>query len=58
MLEKKLTEQQLDALYMFLSISYSEMDDDEKLYWTAILMENDPDFDDDVDDEDIYTTEK
>lgn len=58
MLEKKLTEQELDALYMFLSISFSEMDENEKIYWTAILMENDPDFDDDVDIEDNYDTEK
>jgi len=58
MLEKKLTQQELDAIYMFLSISFSDMDDNERLYWTAILMENDPDFDDDEDDEDNYNTEK
>jgi len=50
-----LTEEQLDAIYKYLAITYDQMDDEEKKLWTAILMENDPDFDDDeIEENDLY----
>ena len=41
-----ISEEQLDAIYKYLAITYDQMDDEEQKFWTAILMENDPDFDD------------
>jgi len=41
-----ITEEQLDAIYKYLAITYDTMDDQEQKFWTALLMENDPDFND------------
>ena len=40
------TEQELDAIYKYLSIAYESMSNEEQKMWTAILMQNDPEFDD------------
>ena len=49
---KKITEEELDAIYQYLSISFDEMEEDEKMLWTKILMEMDPEFNNDNDEED------
>ena len=49
---RKITEEELEAIYQYLSICYDDMEEDEKLMWTKILMEVDPEFNDDNDEED------
>jgi hypothetical protein len=49
---KKITEEELDAIYQYLSISFDEMEEDEKMMWTKILMEVDPEFNTEEDEED------
>lgn len=48
----EISEDQLDAIYKYLSISFENMDEEEKRMWTLILMIADPEFDDDSEDED------
>jgi len=42
--QMQLTEDQLDAIYVYLSISFDEMNEDEKKMWTALLSLYDPEF--------------
>ena len=51
-MQQQPTEQELDAIYKYLSIAFDDMKEDEKLLWTSLLMEFDPEFDDDIDEED------
>ena len=50
-MQQQLTEDQLDAIYKYLSISYDDMSDDEKMTWTILLAINDPEFDDVAEDD-------
>ena len=47
MQQQQLTDQQLDAIYKYLAISYDEMTKDEQKMWTLLLAMHDPEFDDD-----------
>jgi len=51
MQQKQLTENELDAIYKYLSLMYENMNDQEKLLWTSILSQYDPEFDDIGDDD-------
>jgi hypothetical protein len=51
MQQQKITEDELDAIYKYLSISFDEMSNEERKMWTLILSICDPEFDD-IDDED------
>jgi hypothetical protein len=46
MRQQQLTEEQLDAIYKYLSISYEDMSDDEQKMWTLLLAIFDSEFDD------------
>jgi hypothetical protein len=39
-----LTEEQLQAIYVYLSMNYDEMTVDEKLYWNIALEKLDPEY--------------
>jgi hypothetical protein len=45
--QQKITEDQLDAIYKYLSISFDDMTDEEQKMWTLLLSIHDPEFDDD-----------
>jgi hypothetical protein len=38
------TEKELNSLYAYLSITWEEMDEDEKNFWSEIMSKVDPDF--------------
>lgn len=40
----EITEDQIDALYIFLSINWETFIEDEKEYWKIIMEKIDPDF--------------
>lgn len=40
----ELTEDQLQAIYMYLAMSYEDMSNDEKLYWNYVLEILDPEY--------------
>jgi len=40
----EITEEQIHAIYLFLSMNYDEMTIDEKLYWHFILEKIDPEY--------------
>jgi FKBP-type peptidyl-prolyl cis-trans isomerase (trigger factor) len=42
----KLTDNQIQALYMYLSMNYEEMDSDEKKAWYYIMQKIDSEFND------------
>jgi hypothetical protein len=44
--QQKISEDQLDAIYKYLSISFDEMTDEEQKMWTLLLSIHDPEFDD------------
>lgn len=44
--QQKMSEDQLDAIYKYLSISFDEMTDEEQKMWTLLLSIYDPEFDD------------
>lgn len=46
-MQQQLTEEQLDAIYKYLTISYDGMTDEEQKMWTLLLALYDPEFDDD-----------
>lgn len=52
MQQQQLTDEQLDAIYKYLSISYDDMNNEEKKMWTLLLSIYDPEFDDDQLEED------
>jgi hypothetical protein len=41
---QEISEEQLEALYIFLSISWETFTDDEKEYWKIIMEKIDPEF--------------
>lgn len=43
-LEKELTEEQLDAIYIFLSMNWETFTEEEKEYWKIIMEKIDPEF--------------
>ena len=45
-IKPELTEEELQGLYMYLSMHYEELTEEEKKNWTLIMMELDPEFDD------------
>ena len=53
MQQQQITEEQLDAIYKYLSISFDEMNDEEKKMWTLLLAIYDPEFDDDGEEEEL-----
>ena len=46
MQQNNISEDQLDAIYKYLSISFDEMSDTEQKMWTLLLAMHDPEFDD------------
>jgi hypothetical protein len=44
--DNKLTDDQIQALYMYLSMNYEEMDSDEKKAWYYIMQKIDSEFND------------
>jgi hypothetical protein len=40
----ELTEEQIQAIYIYLAIHYDEMQDSEKLYWNYIMEKIDPEY--------------
>jgi len=42
--ENKITEEQLESLYIYLSLSYETMSDDEKKVWYYIMKKIDSEF--------------
>jgi hypothetical protein len=45
--DNKLTDNQIQALYMYLSMNYESMDDDEKKAWYYIMQKIDIEFKED-----------
>ena len=41
---QEISEEQLEALYIFLSINWETFTDDEKEYWKTIMEKIDPEF--------------
>jgi hypothetical protein len=48
--ENKLTDEQIQALYIYLSMNYESMDEEEKKVWYTIMEKIDSEFND-IDDE-------
>jgi hypothetical protein len=44
MVEEKITEEQLEALYIYLSLHFDTFKDDEKLFWINLMQELDYEF--------------
>ena len=42
----EVTDEQIQALYMFLSLNWESLTDDEKQYWRIIMEKIDPEFND------------
>jgi FKBP-type peptidyl-prolyl cis-trans isomerase (trigger factor) len=42
--EIELTEEDLQAMYMYLAMNYETFSEDEKLYWNIIMEKLDPEF--------------
>lgn len=42
--EKELSEEQLQALYIYIAMNYESFDDGEKEYWKLIMEKLDPEF--------------
>lgn len=40
----ELTEDQIQAIYIYLAMHYDEMQDGEKLYWNYIMEKIDPEY--------------
>ena len=43
-IEEKITEQQLEALYIYLSFTFDTMEKDEQLFWIDLMKEIDEEF--------------
>jgi len=43
--DNKITEDQLEALYIYLSLNYNNMKDDEKMVWYELMKQIDKEFD-------------
>jgi len=46
MQQDKLSKNQLDAIYNYLTISYDDMSEDEQKMWVLLLSIHDPEFED------------
>jgi hypothetical protein len=44
--DNKITEEQLQALYIYLSLNYDSMKEDEKVVWYEIMKKIDKEFND------------
>lgn len=44
--DNEITEEQLQALYIYLSMNYDNMKEDEKLLWYEVMKKIDKEFDD------------
>jgi hypothetical protein len=44
MVEEKITEEQLEALYIYLSLHFDTFSDEEKLFWIDLMKELDTEF--------------
>ena len=42
--EEKITEEQLEALYIYLSFAFDTMDKEEKLFWIELMKKIDKEF--------------
>jgi len=42
--ENKITEEQLEALYIYLSFAFDTMEKEEKLFWIELMKELDNEF--------------
>lgn len=42
--EDKITEEQLEALYIYLSFAFDSMEKDEKLFWIDLMKKLDKEF--------------
>ncbi len=42
--DNKITEDQLEALYIYLSLNYNNMKDDEKMVWYELMKQIDKEF--------------
>jgi len=42
--DNKITEDQLEALYIYLSLNYNNMKDDEKIVWYELMKQIDKEF--------------
>ena len=42
--EDKITEEQLEALYIYLSFAFDTMDKEEKLFWIELMKKLDKEF--------------
>jgi len=42
--EDKITEEQLEALYIYLSFAFDTMEKEEKLFWIELMKELDSEF--------------
>ena len=40
----ELTEDQIQAIYIYLALHYDEMSDEDKLYWNFIMEKIDPEY--------------
>jgi hypothetical protein len=45
-IKPQLTEEELQGLYMYLSMHYEEFTEEEKMNWTLVMKELDPEFND------------
>ena len=43
-INEDITEEQLEALYIYLSFAFDTMDKEEKLFWTELMKELDKEF--------------
>lgn len=50
---RKLTEQELQGLYIYLSMQFDQMSNEQKLFWIETMKTLDPDFNKIEDDEEI-----
>ena len=42
--EEKITEEQLEALYIYLSFAFDTMEKDEQLFWVELMKQLDKEF--------------
>lgn len=43
-LEKQLSEEELQAVYIYLAMHYEDMEEEEKQYWNYIMEKIDPEY--------------
>ena len=50
---RQLTEEELQGLYIYLSMQFDQMEDEQKMFWIEAMKNLDPDFNKIDDDEEI-----